>query len=137
AAVFGAAMRQDLSADRVLAELAPMLGTGLITAAVAKLGYEALDFLNLLERQHTALKRSALLLTRALAGIAIARFALGGLSGIALPISLVLERAEEGWIKPLVTIAAVFVLSIAGELLERMLFFMAAVAPRMPGGVKA
>uniref|UniRef100_A0A7C2JYH6 Molybdopterin oxidoreductase n=1 Tax=Schlesneria paludicola TaxID=360056 RepID=A0A7C2JYH6_9PLAN len=136
AAGFAAALSRELAVGAVLTELMPTLGRGLIVTAVAKLAYEALLFLNLLDRQHTPLKRSALLLAHELAGPALARFALGALGGIGLPAALLFESPAASPVKWLTTVTAIVALSIAGEVLERTLYFMAAVSPRMPGAVK-
>ena len=74
-------------------------------------------------------------MTDHLAGVTLARFALGLLGGVLLPWALLNESASSGatW---LATVAAVFVMSLVGELLERTLFFMTAVGPRMPGAIR-
>jgi DMSO reductase anchor subunit len=62
--------------------------------------------------------------------VTAARFLCGALGGIILP------AAGLGLVPPGLTIAiAAFVLALAGELCERYLFFAAAPASRMPGGV--
>jgi DMSO reductase anchor subunit len=148
AATFGAALSQEaqgmpslglrqMALGTILPELMPTLGVGLILTSIGKIAFESLIFVHLLDRQQTPLKRSALLLSHDLAGLTIARFAMGSLGGIGLPLALLMERPDASPIKWLMTIAVTFALSLAGEFLERTLFFMASVAPRMPGGVKA
>jgi len=112
----------------------------LISVAAAKLTWEALLARHLLARAMTPMKRSALLLTRELANLAIARFALGVLGGLLAPLlmlQLLSSDPEAGerlqWI---VATLLLFAGSFAGELLERYLFFAAVAAPRMPGGIR-
>jgi DMSO reductase anchor subunit len=64
------------------------------------------------------------------------RFAAGVSGGIVLPGVLVLAHSNVSPHSPRVVVAAVaagLVLSFAGELIERYLFFAAVVAPKMPG----
>lgn len=131
-----AAVRPDLTVGAVLHELGAVLLPALMLVASLKLIYEACDLLNLLERQHTPLKRSASLLTGELGGLTTARFTLGVLGGLALPALLYHESVSAHPLKWISTVVAVWIFSIAGESVERALYFMAAAAPRMPGGVK-
>jgi formate dehydrogenase iron-sulfur subunit len=128
--------RSDLSVVAVLHELVVVLCPALMSVAVLKLAYEACDLLHLLERQHTPLKRSASLLTGELGGLTTARFTLGILGGLAFPALLYHESVSAHPLKWVSTVVAVWIFSFAGEAVERALFFMAAAAPRMPGGVK-
>ncbi len=137
AAAIAAAVRADLAVGPVAAEFVARLGWAMIACALGKMTYEALDLLHLIERHHTALKRVAGLLTNELASLTLARFALGTLGGIVLPWTLLHETDQAGSAKWLATVTVMFVLSVAGELLERTLFFMTAVAPRMPGAIRS
>lgn len=90
--------------------------------------------------QVSDLKRTALLMWGELAKLTQARFLLGVVGGLVLPALLpvffapLAERAE--LTKAGLAIAAIScVLLVAGELLERSLFFMAAASPKMPGAV--
>lgn len=136
AAAVCAAALPELSVGTVLAELLQRLGWPLIVVAAAKLAYEALDLVHLLDRHRTPIKRVAWLLTGPLAGLNLARFVLGVLGGLILPWILLHESPARSSAMWLSTVAALFVFSVAGELLERTLFFMTAVAPRMPGAVR-
>lgn len=131
-----AGLRSDLKVVSVLHELCTILCPALMLIAALKLIYEASDLLHLLERQHTPLKRSATLLTGELAGMTTARFTLGILGGLAFPALLYQESLAAHPLKWISTVVAVWIFSLAGETVERALFFMAAAAPRMPGGVK-
>ena len=115
-----------------------LLCRGLIAATAAKLLFEAMLFRHLAARSTTSLKRTALLMTGALSNVTLARFAAGLLGGLAMPalllVSRVPMRAEHGQdVVFLVLVGMLFVACLAGELLERYLFFAAVASPRMPG----
>ncbi|MBI3863667.1 MAG: dimethyl sulfoxide reductase anchor subunit [Planctomycetia bacterium] len=110
------------------------LWRGIAFVSLAKLAFEASLFRHLWTRQHTPLKRTALLMTRDLAGAAKWRFALGIAGGLLLPAIWLSGDRETG--ATLTLCAAQFGLLLAGELFERYLFFTAVVAPRMPGGLR-
>lgn len=117
----------------------PLLGAVLAAISALKLAWEAAIFRHLLTGRMTPLRRSALLLTRELSSVALARFALGLLGGIVMPL-LLLNVLPSLSIGNTVQFAAMTVLlflaSLLGELLERYLFFAACAAPRMPGGIR-
>jgi formate dehydrogenase iron-sulfur subunit len=123
-----------------LAEYAPGLCRLLIAATAFKLLFEASIFRRLRDRQNTPMKRSALLLCGELATFTQVRFAFGGLGGVVLPAWLLAAavfspQSEIGDLGLGLAVAASFALLLIGELLERMLFFTAVVAPKMPGGL--
>jgi hypothetical protein len=117
-----------------------MLCRTLVALVAAKLTFEAAVFRHLWLRKMTPLKRSALLMTRELSNTALARFALGLLGGIILPLMLVSEAASlpdgHGRVQFVVLTGLLFAACLAGELLERFLFFAACAAPQMPGGIR-
>ncbi len=135
AGMFATLVQSDVELETVMQELVAHLGRPLMICAFVKLAYEASDLLHLLDRHQSPLKRLALLMTGELGGIAIARFALGLLGGIILPWSL-LTACSDSHVKWVATVSTMFLMSLVGELLERTLFFMTAVAPRMPGAVR-
>ncbi|MCU1484527.1 MAG: molybdopterin oxidoreductase [Actinomycetia bacterium] len=102
------------------------LGALLAGAAALKLAWEASVLRHLRAPADDDLHKTALLLTGALARPARWRAALGGAGGVALPAAVALGA-------PLALAFAALPLLVAGELLERRLFFTAVVAPRMPG----
>ena len=111
----------------------------LLAVAATKLLWEASLFGRLLSRNMTSLRRSALLMTRELANVTLARFALGLLGGVCMPGFLLLRfaaGAAESQVELLVFSFLLLAASLAGELLERYLFFAAAAGPRMPGGIR-
>jgi len=114
-----------------------ILVIGLIVATTLKLLFEAALFAHLGSRQHTPLKRSAKLMTGALARITKWRFALGCAGGIVLPLLwLRLDRASSETTMASVLLAGQSAALLAGEVLERCLFFRAVAASRMPGGLR-
>lgn len=111
----------------------------LIVCATAKLAWEAALFRHLLAPRLTAMKRSALLQTGELSNVTLARFALGALGGLVMPwlLWLALPTFSDQRLASLTAMTAVlFTANLAGELLERYLFFAACAAPRMPGGIR-
>jgi hypothetical protein len=81
-----------------------------------------------------------MLMSGELSNATLARFALGLLGGMILPLMLAREAAtlsaEAGLVQFVVFTGLLFVASVAGETLERYLFFSACAAPRMPGGIR-
>lgn len=128
------------AARTIVQEYGPALCRSLMGVAVAKLLFEAAVFRHLHSRQNSPLRRSALLLTGTLSGPALARFSLGLLGGVFMPGFLLLNHSAElnattGQVFLTVTVAMLFAACLAGELLERYLFFTACAAPKMPGGL--
>jgi formate dehydrogenase iron-sulfur subunit len=124
----------------LLRETGPMLCQVLIAFTALKLIWEAAIFRHLLFRRMTPLQRSALLLTQDLSNATMARFALGILGGILMPI-LLWEQLEAPTavadnVRFVATSGLIFVACLGGELLERYLFFAACAAPQMPGGMR-
>ncbi|MGD9646133.1 MAG: DmsC/YnfH family molybdoenzyme membrane anchor subunit [Pirellulales bacterium] len=116
-----------------------LLCRALMACATAKLVWEAALFRHVLSPRMTALRRSALLQIGDLSNVALARFALGLLGGLVVP-WLLLQALPALSDETLVSFAALsgllFTANLAGELLERYLFFAACAAPRMPGGIR-
>ena len=115
-----------------------MLCRGLMAATAAKLLFEAALFRHLASRQTTSLKRTAQLMSGALLNVTIMRFAAGLLGGIAMPALLLLSRvpsipAHGQDLVFGVLVAMLVAACLAGELLERYLFFAAVASPKMPG----
>lgn len=107
----------------------------LVGIASLKLIFEASMFRHLWDKQQGDLKRTALLMKRDLKEFTSWRFILGAMGGIVLPGALLLTDASAGATSTLVTAALGLMLCIGGEFLERILYFMAVSAPRMPGAV--
>jgi formate dehydrogenase iron-sulfur subunit len=104
----------------------------LAISSAAKLLFELAVFRHLSQRQHTELKRTALLMLGDLATVTFWRFACGAFGGVFLAALVWIARPSDGGFAMTVS-AAIFVLVLVGELCERHLFFAATTAPRMPG----
>ncbi len=109
--------------------------TALLAAAALKLAADASVLAQLGHRQHTAGKRVALLMVGDLRRVTVARFLLGAIGGLLVPGWLLWLGAERTGDHPIAASLALLAL-LAGELLERRLFFQAAPASRMPGGLR-
>jgi Fe-S-cluster-containing dehydrogenase component/DMSO reductase anchor subunit len=99
-----------------------------IAASLAKGAGELAVLVHLRDRRYSELRRSAMLLTRDLRRWLIARFAALIAGGVALPLA-----DPHG---ALAATLASLVLLLAGELLERTLFFAAASSQGMPGAFR-
>jgi hypothetical protein len=114
------------------------LSRALIAVTCVKLAQEAWVFRHLASRHNTSLRRSAKLMSGELSSATLARFALGLLGGIAMPAFLLSHETSSGASVVLfVAVAMLFAACLAGEILERYLFFRAVAAPRMPGGLRS
>jgi Fe-S-cluster-containing dehydrogenase component/DMSO reductase anchor subunit len=107
----------------------PVLAHAWIVIAASKLALEANALRHLRSRRSTALKQRAILLVHNLGKLTRWRFVCGVVGGIGLP---ALACALGGGAAVICALGG-FLLTLAGELLERHLFFAAAPAPRMPG----
>jgi DMSO reductase anchor subunit/ferredoxin len=106
-----------------------------VTGAIVKLAAENRIFHFLVDEQDpqlTALNKTALLLTGRFGLLARVRVACLLASGILLPV-LVLDEQLTATTR-LILVASALALCFGGELIERHLFFVAEVAPKMPGG---
>lgn len=140
-----AVIRPTPASSELVVAVGPSLCWTLMLLVGVKLGWEAMLFRHMLSRAMTPLKRSAWLMARDLATPAVARFALGILGGVIAPALLLrlfsaggLEgnALESGQLEMMVATLLLFAALLAGELLERYLFFAAVAAPRMPGGIR-
>jgi hypothetical protein len=112
---------------------AASLALPLVAAALLKLTLDAEIFLHLNARGLGELKRTAVLLVGELRKHSAARFGLGLLAvALALALTSSLAVSMGGTIALALASWALF---LAGEGLERVLFFRAVSAPKMPGAV--
>ncbi|MCA9173369.1 MAG: dimethyl sulfoxide reductase anchor subunit [Planctomycetales bacterium] len=128
----------DASGADLLRHVGPLGARLIMTLTAAKLIWDGLIFRHLLSRRMTGMRRSALLMTRELSNVTLARFAAGAWGGLFMP-ALLLHQLSDAEPLSLVAIWCVAILVAAcliGELLERYLFFAAATNPRMPGAVR-
>jgi len=128
------------AARTTVARYGTLLCQALMAASAVKLVYEAALFRHLAARHNTSLKRSALLMSGALSHVTLARYAAGILGGLAMPGFLLLTRlpssqAHDQDLVFVLLVAMLFAACLAGELLERYLFFTAVASPSMPGGL--
>jgi Fe-S-cluster-containing dehydrogenase component/DMSO reductase anchor subunit len=110
----------------------------LMAAAGLKLVTEALIFRHLRDAHHSIGKRLALLMRGEFGRLTALRFLSGALGGLVLPaVGLLLLLADPMFHAGAMTVLAICapVLLLAGELAERYMFFAAAPASRMPGGI--
>jgi Fe-S-cluster-containing dehydrogenase component/DMSO reductase anchor subunit len=129
-----AGARLTVEADTALSALVRIVAWLLVGASTLKLVHEASVFRHLRAKQHTDLKRSALLLRGELRKQTQARFMLGVFGGIVVPL-VVAATAPQSTVAAVVGAALALVLCTLGELLERAAFFTAMAAPRMPGAM--
>jgi Fe-S-cluster-containing dehydrogenase component/DMSO reductase anchor subunit len=125
----GAAMVHDPSASASIERCVGALSGLLVGASVLKLCVEGAFFRHLRDKRYGERKRSALLMKRDLGRYTAARFAALFIGGVVLPACQIGELAGIG------VGASSLLLVLAGEVLERTLFFAAAASPGMPGGV--
>jgi Fe-S-cluster-containing dehydrogenase component/DMSO reductase anchor subunit len=134
-AICATALGQDASAPLPRSELTA-LWVALALGMLVKLSGELSVLLHLRDKQQGELKRSALLLAGPLREPLGVRVALGMLGAVVLPwlLTSTLDRQVETFhvVLALGSLAAV----LAGELIERALFFSAVSAPRMPGSLR-
>lgn len=114
-----------------------LLSRLLVVAVAAKLLFELSVLRHLRSVHSTPLRRTAQLHVGQLAHVMLARLAMGLVGGVLLPqlIRLTPLLDELGALRWL-AIAVMVVSLVGGEILERYLFFSAAVAPRMPGAIQ-
>jgi DMSO reductase anchor subunit len=112
----------------------------LLVLASAKLLWEASLLRHLFSRSLTQMRRSAMLTSGELSNVALARFAAGLAGGVVIPAVLLYRLSQGDGAADTIALAALtallFLACLAGELLERYLFFAAVAAPRMPGGIR-
>jgi len=122
------------TAGEIVLDYGPLLCKALIGVATVKLLFEAALFRHLKSKQNTPLKRSAILMTGQLSDITLARFGSGILGGVCMPLFLLLGgQTAQGQSFLAIVVVMLFVACLAGEILERALFFSAVAAPKMPG----
>jgi formate dehydrogenase iron-sulfur subunit len=117
----------------VLTDWVHPLAAVMLVVSIAKLGAELSIFRHLRDRDHSDLRRTAMLLDDDLLAVTQARFGCGAVGGIVLPGVLLLMGTPGSPVASLVIAVLALVIVTAGELCERWQFFTAVTAPRMPG----
>ena len=133
-----AAWSDEITVSHMMTAYGTWMCRALVIAVIVKLLFESMVLVALRHTQHTPLKRTAILLTGDLSMVLLQRFFLGVVGGIVLPLVLLNEpllAAGSGFHPLFVGIAIAWVIGLvmAGELMERYLFFRAVVSPKMPG----
>ncbi|HWB10376.1 MAG TPA: DmsC/YnfH family molybdoenzyme membrane anchor subunit [Pirellulales bacterium] len=134
--LFAAAWLERVSSIAVMTAYGQPLCVAVASSIAVKLVVEGAVLMH--RDREWVLRRSAALLTGELAAVTKSRFICGFVGGIALPSILFQagQSPEETSDLFLALVAGVlFIACLAGELLERYLFFAAVAPPRMPGGV--
>ena len=134
--VITAAWLGTADAAAALDRYGPVLGRALVGITLLKLLFEASLFRHLAVRSTTSLKRTALLMTGVLSRVTVARFVIGSLGGVGMPLLVLASQTPDGQqvvLAPFVVL--LFLTCLAGELFERYLFFAAVASAKMPGGL--
>jgi Fe-S-cluster-containing dehydrogenase component/DMSO reductase anchor subunit len=130
AAVFAVYAFTGGSLDRVGAALLSLV----LGVTLVKLAFEGSMLLKVRERRLSVMKRMALLMLGDLRVVTLCRFVLAAAGGVALP-AVLLRHGVASEVMQTVS-ATSLALLLLGELCERYLFFRAAPASRMPGGIR-
>ena len=118
----------------------PRLAALTFLFGMLKLATELPIFRSLQIEDYSPLHKTALLLTGQLGLLHRCRIALGVVGGVILPILFALQLTRPVAIPPALILfeaTAITLLCLAGELIERRLFFVAVQPLQMPGGVTA
>ncbi|HLP75646.1 MAG TPA: DmsC/YnfH family molybdoenzyme membrane anchor subunit, partial [Candidatus Paceibacterota bacterium] len=130
---FGTTLLLGAAATLAVVGNRPEIAALVLIATIAKLASEHRIFRHLVDEETprlSPLNKTARLLAGQLGLVARLRIAVGLFGGVALPISLLVKETPGlEWI--------VLAGCIAGELLERFLFFTAVAPRKMPGGIAA
>jgi len=118
---------------------ATFMASALVLSVVTlfKLGFERGIFAHLVDEEtpvQTPLNKTARLLAGELNGLVHKRIAFAVIGGVLLPIIALSQMTSGSRIHPALAIA-VLALCVAGEFIERYLFFTAVVTQKMPGGL--
>jgi formate dehydrogenase iron-sulfur subunit len=131
----GTVVVAGLSAGFVAASGSPPCGLALAAAMIIRLTWDCAVMTHERDPRLTPLRRSAELLRGPLLRLGARRLVLGGIGGIALPLLTVAAGESSPALLKVVLSGVAFLVVIAGELSERLLFFQAVARPKMPGGI--
>jgi DMSO reductase anchor subunit len=124
------AFLRDAGVTAAVVAIVPQLASALVGAAALKLVWELAFFRHTRDKQHTECKRTALLMKGDLVRYTVARFVAGAVGGCILPLVV---RANPAAASAPALAGLMLLWLLAGELLERTLFFAAVSSARMPG----
>lgn len=129
-----AAWSQDAAQNDAVRQSVSRMCGWLVVASLVKLSAEGAVFAWLRSRLMTPFKRTALLLAGELAPTTMKRFLLGTMGGVVLP-GVLWSYASSPFdpLSAMLAVVLILLTLLAGEILERQLFFTASVAPKMPG----
>ncbi len=132
-----AAALNDVSLSETTQDIARPLAGILPLVMAGKLVLEASIFLHHRDQDISELRRTAILLSRDMRRWSIIRFGLGGIGGVVFPLLLLtVSSGEAPENETAVGLSVIIILAVlGGELIERVQFFLASSAPRMPGGL--
>jgi formate dehydrogenase iron-sulfur subunit len=133
--LFTMVLADTWSPSAELDHVAGSLVAPLAYAMIAKLLVELWVLSHLRDHTTTDLRRTAKLLTTDLFDTFVFRVVIGLIGGIAIPVLLVYPHGGGAPASALVGAVLVLALTVAGELMERSLFFRALASLRMPGGL--
>jgi DMSO reductase anchor subunit/ferredoxin len=119
------------AAGAALIHRSPILCGIIIASTLAKLAVEISVLRHGTDGALTPLKKTALLITGRFQEVTMIRLACAVLGGVCVPTLLTMNVIST----PGLLAAFAFALLLAGEIIERFLFFTTVVAPKMPGGV--
>lgn len=106
----------------------------ILAASAFKLMLEATTFVHLNDPQFSSLKKTALLMVRTFRGVTLGRFLCGFLGGMIFPLVFWVLYSDLDSVGTACLAVLILGLSLAGEFLERYLFFRTVVSLKMPGG---
>jgi len=118
-----------IAAQSAFRDIVVLLCGFLAIAMTVKLLWELTIFNYVKDREWTDMKRTALLMSGPLKLATIPRFICGAIGGVVLPALVAFN------LLPPVFAMGILPFSLLGELLERYLFFAAAIPHKMPGGI--
>jgi formate dehydrogenase iron-sulfur subunit len=119
------------AAGVAIVQSSPALPFIMIVAVLLKLGGEISILRHGTNHDLTPLKKTVLLVTGKFQPLAMIRLVCALVGGLCLPLFLTIPSTPA----PKLIAVAAFTLLLAGELLERFLFFTTVTAPKMPGGL--
>lgn len=103
---------------------------------LVKVAFELSVLLHLRDRRQTELRRTATLLSTSLSDMLRVRVGLAVLGGAILPLASLSQLAESNHVAAATWAFIGTLVLVFGEVLERITFFSACAAPRMPGGIE-
>jgi hypothetical protein len=141
--LLASAWQPNFTPADIMRQYGQQLCVAVMVAVGLKLLFESAVFAELKRRQFSPLKRSAVLLSDTLGSKTMLRYFFGIVGGLLLPAILLSNRSTlngpDGY-QPLflcAIVALVFVTLLAGEFIERYLFFAASASAKMPGATSA